>query len=101
MNYDSMPIPPQLDDAPELAVLAVLDTALEASALALFASDPGLYDDWRVRPRVEPQISAYRLLSRIGKLQVAVARYREEVLREPPPALSAAPDLDDGSEPPF
>jgi hypothetical protein len=89
-----MPTPDELNTAPELAVLAVLDSALEAAARALYAFYPEVYDDWYQRPRPEPVNSAYRILSRIGKLEIALDRYRKAVLRASPMESGCAAGLD-------
>ena len=94
VNNDPLPTPYELNDAPELAVLAVLDTAIEAATRALAAIHPELWDDWGPRCKQEPAVSACRLLSRAHKLQVALARYRRVVLRDPPTESGAADGLD-------
>ena len=94
VKNDHMPTPDELNHAPELAVLAVLDTAIEAATRALVAAYPGLSEDWRVRSRTQPEVSAYRLLSRMGKVEAALGRYRQAVLREPPLESDAVDDLD-------
>lgn len=84
MNNDPLPTPYELSDAPELAVLAVLDTAIEAVTRALVAAHPELCDDRGPRSKQEPVVSACRFLTRVHKLQAALARYRQAVLRHPP-----------------
>lgn len=44
MNAVSIPTPPKLDHAPELAVLAALDAALRASVFAMISAHPPLRD---------------------------------------------------------
>ena len=91
---DPLPTPDELNDAPELAVLAVLDTAIEAAARALVVTHPELWDDWGPRCKQEPVVSACRLLSRAHKLQAALDRYRRAVLRDPRVESGGADGLD-------
>jgi hypothetical protein len=94
VNGYPLPTPDELNDAPELAVLAVLQNALGVTWRALYALYPEVYDDWRERPRTEPVISAYRILSRMGKLETAVERYRTAVLSGLLKKSDAADDSD-------
>ena len=74
-----VPTPTQLDDAPELAVLAALDTALDAAANMLVAmhselrSGSPLDDELPLRPAVWV---AYELTDRAHALRDAIRRYR-------------------------
>lgn len=94
MKDDHMPTPYELGVDPELAVLAVLDTALEATARALISAYPSLCDDERPPSKTEPDVSAYRLLQSANKLQTAIARYREALERQTPLESGGAGDHD-------
>jgi hypothetical protein len=82
VNECHMPTIEELDGAPELAVLAALDSTLEAAARSLMAAYPELGQDDVPRYRIEPVIRVSQLLAHASRLQVALARYREAVLRE-------------------
>jgi len=92
----SAPTPDQLDAAPELAVLAVLESALDAAANTLVATHPGLrsgspLDD--ELPRDPPVWVAYELTDRAHALRAAIRRYRIAVTIAWPrcPSCSATP----------
>ena len=91
---NKMPTPDELDYAPELAVLAALDSTLEAAIRALIAAYPDLCQDEIPRCRLEPMISGSRLVNRAMRLQVALTRYREAVLRDHAGRSGTTDDLD-------
>jgi hypothetical protein len=100
VNHSELPTPLELNDAPELAVLAVLDTAIETTARTLIALYPGLCHQVGHPSEQDPEFkSASRLLRQADRLVNAVARYRAQVLRESvkndasdgPDSLSAEP----------
>ena len=66
--------------APELATLALLDTALDVSTTALLAEHPIL--DHELRPDPEPPSlrEARRLIAAAHRLRCTVARYRSAVI---------------------
>jgi hypothetical protein len=90
--FDEPQITPlTLAEAPEFAVLALLDETLRIAGLALLAAQPALLGDpppWRVTADL---IAAKRLLQHASRLGTAVARYRRSVLN----ALHDAPVSDD------
>ena len=94
MNENYMPTPDELNYAPELAVLAALDSTLEATTRALITVYPELCEDQIPRHRIEAVICGSRLLSRAIKLQAALAHYRQAVLRACPVESDATDDLD-------
>lgn len=72
-DIDWLPKPPALQRDPELAVLAVLHTALETLVSALLASHPHL-----ATPDPPPDSdtrAAHRLLVSVWHLQRQIARY--------------------------
>lgn len=84
MTHVQIPLPPELDQNPELAVLATLDAALKASVFALVAAHPPLRD-----PKCQPGDStpdsywiAAVFLSLADQLAEAIAAYRRTVDRE-------------------
>lgn len=82
-------LPEQIYKAPELLVLAQLDTALRTLGIALAAGYPELFDEL-ARARDSADLKAARLLcDRAHSLLRAIERYRR-VLRAqqtPPPIL--------------
>jgi hypothetical protein len=73
----------QLESAPEIAVLAVLDAAANTAVLALAAVYPELQDipapdDVNAAPTRE----ALSVIEHARALRVAIARYRRALLRE-------------------
>lgn len=97
-----LPTPPQLEQAPELAVLVALDSTLEVAACAVQVVHPEIDDDpecpyWAAPP---DRLAAENLLVLIDRLRTALARYRE-ALPEAPPAepIPDNPYDDDPSAP--
>ena len=69
-------LPEQVAQAPELLVLAQLDTALWTLDIALVAAHPELLDEL-ARPRDRPSLKAARLVcDRAHALRRAIERYR-------------------------
>ena len=80
-SSDEPPITPlTLAQAPELAVLTLLDETLRIAGYALLAAQPALVGDppsWRVTAEL---LAAKRLLRDATRLASAVAHYRRSVL---------------------
>lgn len=81
-----LPTPPELEQAPELAVLVALDSTLEIAACAVRVAHPEIDEDpecpyWVAGPE---GLAAEKLLELIDLLRAAIDRYRE-TLPEPPP----------------
>jgi hypothetical protein len=89
MNNSDWPTPCDLADNPELAVLAVLDTALHLSIRALVAAHPQLEADavpfWRL-DRSRPFLLAGSIVSLAQMLSDQLEQYRTLLLPEPPGA---------------
>jgi hypothetical protein len=66
--------------APELASLALLQTALSVSTAALLAEHPTLGHDLRPDPEPPSLREARRLIAAAHRLLGTVARYRDAVL---------------------
>jgi hypothetical protein len=66
--------------APELATLALLDTALDVCTTALLAEHPTLDHDLRHDPEPLSLREARRLIAAAHRLRCTVARYRNAVL---------------------
>jgi hypothetical protein len=78
-----IPTPTDLDDHPELAVLAVLDAALHASVFAVIAVHPPLRDhDPRTGHLPDSHWVASVLIPLAHQLQDAIAGYRRVLDRE-------------------
>ncbi len=79
------PDPPPIDRrllaaAPELASLALLDTALAICTTALLAEHPTLDHDLRPDPEPPSLREARRLLAAAQRFRCTVARYRSAVI---------------------
>lgn len=79
------PAPPHLDHrllvaAPELATLALLETALTVCSAALLAEHPTLGHDLRPHPEPPSLREARRLIAAAHRLRGAAARYRSAVI---------------------
>jgi hypothetical protein len=66
--------------APELASLALLETALTVCATALLAEHPTLDHDLRPDPEPPSLREARRLIAAAQRLRCTVARYRNAVI---------------------
>jgi hypothetical protein len=78
-----LPTPPQLEQAPELGVLAALDTLLEVATCALQVALPEIDADPECPYWVagDDRLTAESLLQLFEDLRVLLARYRDETLR--------------------
>lgn len=87
--FDPIPCPHELDDAPELAVLAILEVTLRTAISALLCAHPGLDDPerpyWIRRPFSEDV--AQRIVARAGPLAGLVRNYRSALLVAKTPPL--------------
>jgi hypothetical protein len=90
------PTVPELDNAPELAVLAVLLAVIDIAGDALLAAHPDLADHDRPYwfPTPAAIVHAHRLLRCSASLRRAVHRYRVAVAA--PPATDEPASGDDG-----
>lgn len=80
--FDQVPDYRQLDEAPELAALAILDVALHTAISALFCAYPTLTDPERpywIRRPVSEKV-AQRIFARAGSLSGLVRNYRAALL---------------------
>jgi len=82
-----LPFPSDLRDAPELACLAVLDTALVAAEVALVAAEPMLDRDPRHALAHDPNLPpryhlACNILALVDALRTALGCYRQAVCDE-------------------
>ena len=93
MRSDPWPTPPDLAESPELAVLALLDAALELAVSALLALYPEIADPERPYWIDAPSAARDRaatITSRAYSLRDALARYRQIL----PPATDDLPEPD-------
>jgi hypothetical protein len=74
MSHD-LPTPPEIAEIPELALLSVLDFALDASVRALVAAHPDLQAA-ALPPGASAAHCAERILGHAFKLKVLLASYR-------------------------
>jgi hypothetical protein len=94
-DLDWLPRPPELERDPELAVLAVLHVALNATIYALVAAHPHLASDWP-RPPYPEVAAADRVLSAAAVLLRAIAKYRrvlDDLATVAPPAGPGDDDI--------
>jgi hypothetical protein len=89
------PTPPEIDRAPEIALLAVLDHALDTAAAAVIAAHPNILDDEPLYRRLDrPEMKAAdAILTRARRLRDALDQYRRAIA-----ALHS--NADPGWEPP-
>jgi hypothetical protein len=84
MSHD-LPTPPEIAETPELALLSVLNFALEASVRALVAAHPELQAEDLPPAAGAAARCAERILGHVYKLKILVASYGQ---------LAAAEDED-------
>lgn len=94
------PTPPEIDRAPEVALLAALDHVLDVTMAAVVAAHPNLADDepfYRQLHRPEVK-AADAILTRAARLRDALDRYRRALAelhargdQEPDPASDDIP----------
>jgi hypothetical protein len=78
-----LPIPPVLEHSPELAPLAILDTALTACEAALLASYAEIYHGAiDAAPRGSSVLRANAIITHSRRLAAAIAAYRDAVDRD-------------------
>lgn len=77
-----VPTPPQLEQAPELAILAVLECALETASSALLAVYPEFCDMEPREPLSQPALGALTIISAGKRLHTSIAGYRGAIERE-------------------
>lgn len=77
----SLPTPPELAQAPELALVAVLEYVLEITVRALLAAHPQLCDDERPYwiPQPPSSVIAEAIVSTVDALQRALDDYRRHI----------------------
>jgi hypothetical protein len=93
------PSPPEIDRAPEVALLAVLDHALDVAMAAVVAAHPNLVDDepfYRQLHRPEVK-AADAILTRAARLRDALDRYRRAIAA-PHTSASHEPDPHGGAD---
>jgi hypothetical protein len=76
MSPHRLPLPPQIIEDPERAILAALEVTLEIAINALFAAHPELSDDHFPRRASEAARWADRLITEAKRLEGALAGYR-------------------------
>ncbi len=96
--FELFPDPRELDNAPELAALVILEAALQMVIAAMRSAHPGLDDP--ERPYwlrcARPEAVAHRIVTRAGALSRTVRHYRAALRTESPPPPR---DLDRSSPP--
>jgi hypothetical protein len=79
-DHDWMPAPPEIEHAPEIAVLAVLRRTLDLAVYALLASHPCLSDLEPSYHLQHPEVRAADLvLARAHRLRDALDHYRAAI----------------------
>ena len=77
-----LPIPPLLERSPELAALAILETALSASEASLLASYAELYNAFDGIPRGSSVLRANAVIIHARRLATVIAAYRDSLDRD-------------------
>ena len=85
-DLDWLPSPPELDRAPECAVLAAIRAVLPVVSYALLAATPELADD-DPRPPFAVAHAARTLLTDLDRLRISIDHYRSVVATLSPPAI--------------
>ncbi len=93
MREHELPSPPEIAGAPELAALAILQVAIQATTRALIAAHPELSDADFPQPPSGPAREAQRLFRLAFRLDRAVSRYRR-ALPDPMPESDPPADPD-------
>jgi hypothetical protein len=97
MIEDRLPTPPQIADAPELAIIALLEITLEVTGAALAAAHPELSDEDFPLNASEEARWADRIMLRADRVQHALAHYRYALRLSQEDAFREREDTD----PPF
>lgn len=82
----NLPPPPLLDRAPQLAILEVLESALDVTAQVLAAENPKLLDHelpyWVAQKEPPSYFTALAIIKLLQQLRRSIDRYRADVDRE-------------------
>lgn len=81
---EPLPTPPELDQAPELALIAVLEFTLEIAVQALVAAHPQLCDHQRPYwiPQTPSSMIAEVIVSTVDSLKQSLHDYRHHINME-------------------
>jgi small basic protein len=82
MNQDQLPMPEEISDYPQLAVLAVLDSTLVTVTRALAAKHSEIYYDRLPRLVNKSVLYADRIVYLACELKLAVCSYRYTLSKE-------------------
>jgi hypothetical protein len=82
MNLDDLPMPDDLQERPQLAILVALDVTLLAAVRALAAVHREIYEGAFPRHTTESDYWADRLIDLGCQLQLALAKYRSSLEEE-------------------
>jgi hypothetical protein len=87
---EPLPTPPELDQAPELALIAVLEITLEITVRALVAAHPQLCEHQRPYwiPQTPSSTIAQVIVSTVDSLQQSLHDYRHHINMEMNPCTS-------------
>lgn len=77
-----VPTPPEIDESPELAILASLNCALEMTDCALVAAYRELFDDERREPLSPSAVCAAEILETTDRLRTSISKYRTAIRQE-------------------
>lgn len=81
---EPLPTPPELDQAPELALISVLEITLEMTVRALVAAHPQLCDHQRPYwiPQTPSSTIAETIVSRVDSLKQSLHHYQHHINME-------------------
>lgn len=107
-DRDWMPAPPEIEHAPEIALLAVLQRTLDVAVYALLASHPCLTDPELSFHLQHPEVRAadnvlahaHRLRDALDRYRAAIAALYASTTEEHPPAHDPG-DRDGADDIPF
>ncbi len=80
-----LPIPPELQKNPELAALAILDSALDVACHAIYAECPDINDSRAILGPDKPSLSlivAREILNLTERLQESIYWYKQRLEEE-------------------
>jgi hypothetical protein len=84
ITSEPLPTPPELDQAPELALISVLEITLEMTVRALVAAHPQLCDHDRPYwiPQTPSSTIAETIVSKVDSLKQSLHHYRHHINME-------------------
>jgi hypothetical protein len=82
MRYMREPITPELEQAPELSVMYILEHNLKALQDAVFATDRNLFEDWDFQPQNGQSAATHlckAIIDHTEALRISIAAYQKSL----------------------